>query len=157
MMKKIGVFPGSFDPFTKGHEDIVRRAIPLFDELIIGVGVNQNKTYLFETESRVTHIKSLFEKDSSVQVEAYDGLTVDFCSAKKAGYLIRGLRNTRDFEFEEAIGQMNRDLKGIETVFLMTDKMYGAVSSTIVREIKINGGDITQFVTNHQSLIINKR
>ena len=154
-MKRIAIFPGSFDPFTKGHENIVQRAIPLFDEIVIGLGVNNKKQYMFDTESRIKHIQSLFP-NQNVVVEAYTGLTVDFCKEKKAGYLLRGLRNTNDFEFEKAIGQMNKDLNDIETVFLITDKEFGAISSTIIREININGGDVSQFVTNLNFLIINK-
>jgi len=159
-MTRIAVFPGSFDPFTRGHEDIVRRAIPLFDEIIIALGVNTNKRYMFQTESRVKHIQSIFSDDTSVRIMSYEGLTIDFCRENKAGYLIRGLRNTNDFEFEKAIAFMNDDLAtahggAIETIFLMTDKVYTGISSTIVREIKKNQGDISRFVTNEEHLIIN--
>lgn len=157
MTKRIGVFPGSFDPFTNGHEDVVRRFIPLVDELIIAIGVNSNKKYMYTTESRMEHIKALFKNDPTVRVEAYEGLTVDFCKQNKARYLLRGLRNTVDFEFEKAIGQMNKDLAGLETVLLMTDKETSAISSSIVREIKKNGGDISHFVTKEDHLIISKK
>lgn len=161
-MKRIGVFPGSFDPFTKGHEDIVRRFLPLFDELIIALGVNSTKQYMYNTDSRLAHIKSLFQADEKVRVVSYEGLTVDFCKKNKAGYLLRGLRNTTDFEFEKAIAQMNEAVSraaghDLETLFLMTDKSVSAVSSSIVREIKKNGGAIDQFVTNQELLIINAR
>ena len=160
-MKRIAVFPGSFDPFTNGHEDIVRRAIPLFDEVIIAIGVNTSKRYMYQTESREAHIESIFENEATVRVEAFVGLTVDFCQQKKARYLVRGLRNTTDFEFEKAIDFMNKDLVAsqggeIETIFLMTDKVHTGVSSSIVREIKKNNGDISGFVTNEEYLIINK-
>lgn len=160
MTKRIGVFPGSFDPFTKGHEAIVRRFLPLFDQVIIAIGVNSNKQYMYQTESRLAHIQSLFEAESKIIVEAYTGLTVDFCIAKEARYLLRGLRNTTDFDFEKAIAHMNEAVskeKGrpIETVFLMTDQELSAISSSIVREIKKNGGSIGGFVTNEALLIIN--
>ena len=160
MIKRIGVFPGSFDPFTKGHEDIVRRFLPLFDQVIIAIGVNSNKQYMYQTDSRLRHIQSLFEMDSKVVVESYEGLTVDFCIAKEARFLLRGLRNTTDFDFEKAIAHMNEAVsteKGqpIETVFLMTDQELSAISSSIVREIKMNGGAIGNFVTNENHLIIN--
>ncbi|MFT5822802.1 MAG: pantetheine-phosphate adenylyltransferase [Crocinitomix sp.] len=159
-MERIGIFPGSFDPFTKGHEDIVRRFLPQFDRIIIGLGVNSKKKYTFETNSRIKHIQSLFKADTNVSVEAYEGLTIDLCKRKKAGYLLRGLRNTADFEFEKAIAQMNADISneagsGVETLFLMTDKSLSAISSSIIREIKKNNGNITQFVTNEELLIIN--
>lgn len=154
-MKRIGVFPGSFDPFTIGHADIVKRFLPLFDEIIVAIGVNSTKKYMYETNSRIKHIQTIFEGDTTVSVEAYEGLTVDFCKRKGARYLLRGVRNTVDFEFERAIGQMNKDLEGIETVLLMTDKETAAISSSIVREIKKSGGNISQFVTNEEVLVIN--
>lgn len=153
-MKRIGVFPGTFDPFTKGHEDIVRRAIPLFDELYIAIGINSSKSCYYTTKSRMAQIKSIFKEAPSVHVESYSGLTINFCKEKEARFLIRGIRNIMDFEFERAIGQMNMDLAGLESVFLITDKEYSAISGTIVREINKNGGDITQFVTNTKKLII---
>jgi pantetheine-phosphate adenylyltransferase len=153
-MKRIAIFPGSFDPFTKGHEDIVRRAIPLFDELYIAIGINSSKNYYYTTNSRLAQIKSIFKDEPVVKVEAYDGLTVNLCKEKKARYLLRGIRNIMDFEFERAIGQMNSDLAGIESIFLITDQKYSAISGTIVREINRNGGDISQFVTNMEELII---
>lgn len=160
MTKRIAVFPGSFDPFTKGHEDIVKRSLPLFDELIIAIGVNSNKSYMYDTESRLAHINSMFEGEVKIRVEAYTGLTTSFCIKNEARYLLRGLRNTTDFDFEKAIAEMNArvseslDYK-IETVFLITDPHYAAISSSIVRELKKNGGEIGQFVTNEALLIIN--
>ncbi|MDA7803659.1 pantetheine-phosphate adenylyltransferase [Crocinitomix sp.] len=159
-MERIGVFPGSFDPFTKGHEDIVRRFLPQFDKVIIGLGVNTKKQYMYDTASRIAHIESIFKGESKVSVESFQGLTVNFCQEKKARYLLRGLRNATDFEFEKAIAQMNEAVSNeqnypIETLFLMTDKQLSAISSSIVREIKKNNGNITQFVTNESLLIIN--
>jgi pantetheine-phosphate adenylyltransferase len=156
-MQRIAVFPGSFDPFTKGHESMVNRFAPLFDQLIIAVGVNSTKNYLFTVESRLAHIQSLFAGNPKIVVETFEGLTVDLCKKKGAQYLLRGIRNTVDFEFEKSIAQMNHTLTGIETLFLMTDAHLAAVSSTIVREIKKNNGDISAFVTNDQKLIIQTR
>lgn len=153
-MQRIAVFPGSFDPFTKGHESIVNRFLPLFDELIIALGVNSTKTPFFTLESRMLHIQSLFSDQPKVKIETFEGLTIDFCRQKKAQYLIRGIRNTTDFEFEKSIAQMNQTLSGIETLFLMTDAHLAPVNATIVREIKKNQGDIRSFVTNEQLLII---
>ncbi len=154
-MERIGVFPGSFDPFTNGHEDIVRRFLPLFDQVIIAIGVNSKKQYMYQTESRIAHIQSLFSKDENVLVESFVGLTVDYCKSKGARYLLRGIRNTNDFEFEKAIAHMNGDIADVESVFLITAKELSAISSSIIREIKKNDGDISQFVTNEKYLIIN--
>ncbi len=160
MTKRIAVFPGSFDPFTKGHEDIVRRSLPLFDTIIIALGVNSNKQYMYSTESRLSHIKAIFQGEVKIRVDAYAGLTTNFCIKNEARYLLRGLRNTTDFDFEKAIAEMNAlvseslDYK-IETVFLITNPHYAAISSSIVRELKKNDGEIGQFVTNEEFLIIN--
>lgn len=154
-MKSIGVFPGSFDPFTKGHEDIVRRFVPLFDEVIIAIGVNSKKQYMFTQESRQNHIEELFKDESKVSVETFQGLTVDFCKQKKAQYLLRGIRNATDADYERSIAQMNQQLSGIETLFLMCDAALSPINSSIVREIKKNNGDISAFVTKDELLIIN--
>lgn len=154
-MKRIGVFPGSFDPFTKGHEDIVRRFIPLFDEVIIAVGVNTSKKYMFTQQSRTNHIKQLFSNESAVTVISFEGLTVDLCKEKEAQYLLRGIRNATDADYERSIAQMNFDLSSIETLFLMSDPALAPINSSIIREIKRNNGDITAFVTKDDLLIIN--
>lgn len=153
-MKRIGVFPGSFDPFTKGHEDIVRRFIPLFDEVIIAVGVNTTKKYMFTQESRINHIKQLFTNEPSVTVVSFEGLTVDLCKEKEAQYLLRGIRNATDADYERSIAQMNFDLSAIETLFLMSDPSLAPINSSIIREIKRNNGDISAFVTKDDLLII---
>ncbi|MEX1001666.1 MAG: pantetheine-phosphate adenylyltransferase [Crocinitomicaceae bacterium] len=153
-MKRIGVFPGSFDPFTKGHEDILRRFIPLFDEVIIAIGVNTSKQYMFSLESRMAQINSLFKGDDKVKIEPFHKLTVEFCKDKKAQYLLRGIRNATDADYERSIAQMNFDLSGIETLFLMCDPALAPINSSIIREIKRNGGDISLFVTNDELLII---
>ncbi len=157
---RIGVFPGSFDPFTKGHEDIARRFLPLFDLVIIAIGVNSNKKYMYDLDSRIRHIEFLFKDEPKIKVESYQGLTVDFCQKNGAGYLLRGLRNADDFEFEKSIAHMNEAISEeasnkIESLFLMTDKNLSAINSSIVREIKKNNGKIHQFVTNEELLIIN--
>ena len=147
MTKRIAIFPGSFDPITKGHEDIVKRALPLFDEIIIAIGINPSKKYFFPEEKRKDWIEKIFKNESKVKVETYKGLTVDFCKQKNAAYILRGLRNSSDFEFESAIAQMNKAMENdIETIFIVTSPGYSAISSTIVRNIIENKGDVSQFV-----------
>jgi pantetheine-phosphate adenylyltransferase len=145
-MKK-GLFPGSFDPFTKGHEAIVLKAIYLFDEIYIGIGINSNKKYLFDTENRIKHIKELFKNYSNVQVGTYQKLTVDYCKEIKASHIIRGLRNSSDFEYEKTIAHMNTAISGIETVFFLSDEKHSALNSSIIREMYNNEADISPFVT----------
>ena len=146
-MKK-AVFPGSFDPITLGHEDVITRAIPLFDEIIIAIGINSNKKYMFSLEQRIKFIEECFQEYDNVKVVAYEGLTVDFCKTHAIEYIIRGLRNPADFEFEKAIAHTNRDLAPIETIFLLTAAKTSYMSSSIVREVLINGGDVSSLVPN---------
>lgn len=146
-MKKIAVFPGTFDPITKGHANIIERAIPLFDELIIAVGTNSAKQHLFDLEQRMNWIEQLYKKESKIRVQAYDGLTVNFCKQVGAKVILRGLRNTLDFEYEKAISQMNQALdNSIESYFLITDPAFSAISSTIVREVFKHKGDVSPFI-----------
>ncbi|MGA2406814.1 MAG: pantetheine-phosphate adenylyltransferase [Bacteroidales bacterium] len=146
-MKKIAVFPGSFDPFTIGHEAIIRRAISLFDEIIIAVGANASKKYFYSLETRKEMIIKVFKDEPRVKINHYEGLTVDFCKKNGAGYLLRGLRTAADFEFERAIGQVNKSMApGIESVFLLTVPEHSFINSTIVRDIIKNGGDASKFV-----------
>ena len=146
-MKKIAVFPGSFDPFTIGHEAIVRRALSLFDEIIIAVGANTLKKSFYPLETRKKMIIKAFGNEPRVRVDHYVGLTVDFCKNNSAGYLLRGLRTSADFEFERAIGQVNKSMApGIESVFLLTVPEHSYINSTIVRDIIKNGGDASRFV-----------
>jgi pantetheine-phosphate adenylyltransferase len=146
-MKKIAVFPGSFDPFTIGHEAIIRRAINLFDEIIIAVGANALKKNYYSLETRKEMINKVFENEPRVTVDHYEGLTVDYCRKKGAGFLLRGLRTSADFEFERAIGQVNKAMApGIESVFLLTVPEHSFINSTIVRDIIMNGGDASRFV-----------
>ncbi len=153
MDKKTAIFPGSFDPITIGHESIVRRALPLFDEIIIAIGKNTNKTDYFTLEQRMEWIKTVFEKEPKVKVQSYSGLTVDFCKKTGANYILRGVRTSSDFEYERAIGQMNRAMNtNIETVFLLTQPEHSYITSTIVRDVIRHGGDASVFLP--ENLII---
>ncbi|MBV6645132.1 MAG: pantetheine-phosphate adenylyltransferase [Cyclobacteriaceae bacterium] len=147
-MKKVAVFPGSFDPFTKGHEDIVQRSLALFDEVIIAIGYNskKNKRY-FEVDKMVKYIESAFQGEDHVQVVVYNELTATIAKNYGAGYLVRGLRNTTDFEYENSISQINRFLnEGLETVFLITSPEFAPISSSIIREVHRYGGDVSSFL-----------
>jgi pantetheine-phosphate adenylyltransferase len=146
-MNKIAVFPGSFDPITKGHESIIQRALPLFDKIIVAIGVNSTKEGFFPTEKRKQWIEKIFAGDKKIEVETYKGLTIDFCKQEKANYILRGLRTSADFEFERVIAQMNHAMnESIETVFILSTPELSAINSTIIRDIIRNGGDATQFV-----------
>ncbi|HLP19129.1 MAG TPA: pantetheine-phosphate adenylyltransferase [Chitinophagales bacterium] len=146
-MKKIAVFPGSFDPITVGHADIVRRALPLFDEIIIAIGSNSQKQSLFALEKRIEWIKLVFKGEKKVKVEAYEGLTVNFCEKKKANYLVRGIRSAADFEYEKTIAHLNHDmLPQLETILILSKPELSSISSTIVREIIRGKGKIGKFV-----------
>jgi pantetheine-phosphate adenylyltransferase len=146
-MKRIAVFPGSFDPVTKGHESIVVRAIPLFDEIIVAIGENSEKKGYFPVEKRLEWVSQVFRKYASVRAIKYHGLTVDLCKQVNANYILRGLRTSADFEFERSIGQINKNiLPQIETVFLLTSPEYTHINSSIIREIHRNGGDVKQFI-----------
>tara|TARA_B100001057_G_scaffold152323_1_gene152366 strand:+ start:582 stop:1034 length:453 start_codon:yes stop_codon:yes gene_type:complete len=142
------LFPGSFDPITKGHEDIIMRGLNLFDEIVIGVGINSEKKYMFSSEKRINFIKELFVKSNKISVTSYEGLTVNFCKTINANYILRGLRNPGDFEYEKAIAYTNRKLSGIETIFLLTSVETSFISSGIVREIILNNGDYRSLVPN---------
>ena len=143
---KSAVFPGSFDPITLGHLDIVERSIPLFDKIIIGVGNNSEKKYMFSLKKRMDFIEETFSNYNKISVSQYEGLTIDFCKKIQADFIIRGLRNPADFEFEKAIAHTNRKLSGIETVFMLTAAKTSFISSSIVREIISNQGDYKQLV-----------
>jgi pantetheine-phosphate adenylyltransferase len=157
-MKKVAVFPGSFDPFTIGHEAIIRRAMSLFDEIIVAVGTNALKKNFYALETRKAIIRKVFENEPGIRVDHYEGLTVDYCKENGAGYLLRGLRTSADFEFERAIGQVNKSLApGIESVFLLTAPEHSFINSSIVRDIIINGGDASRFVPSAINLKDYKR
>lgn len=143
---KRAIFPGSFDPITLGHSDIIQRGIGLFDELIIAIGENADKSYMFSLEERMRLIREAFAGEPRIRVESYRGLTVDFCKQVGAGFILRGLRNPGDFEFEKAIAHTNRKLSEIETVFLLTASGKSFISSSIVREVIRHGGDYTVLV-----------
>lgn len=146
-MERIAVFPGSFDPITRGHESIIRRALPLFDKIIVAIGENGEKKSFFSIEQRLEWIKQLFSNEPHVEVITYNGLTVDFAKKHKARFILRGLRTSADFEFERGIGQVNRMIAPqIESVFLLCDPQYVSVSSSIVREVYRHGGDVAQFL-----------
>lgn len=147
-MSRIAVFPGSFDPITKGHESIVKRALPLFDKVIVALGTNsEKKDAFFSLEKRIKWIKQVFKDEPKVEVHEYSGLTVDFCIKMNARFILRGLRTSADFEFERAIAQTNRFLKpDVETMFLLTTPEHTHITSTIVREVIKNNGDASIFV-----------
>jgi pantetheine-phosphate adenylyltransferase len=146
-MKKIAVFPGSFDPFTVGHEGIVKRALSLFDEIIIAVGANALKKSYYSLDTRKEMINKVFKDEPRIRVDHYEGLTVDYCRRNRAEYILRGLRTAADFEFERAIAQVNKAMApGIESVFLLTIPEHSPINSTIVRDIIRSGGDASDFV-----------
>ncbi len=146
-MKKIAVFPGSFDPFTIGHNSIVERAIPLFDKIIVAIGFNDSKQGFFPVEKRKMWIEKIFSNQSAVEVQIYNGLTIDFCIKNEAGFILRGLRTSSDFEYERAIAQVNKImLSSLETVYLLTLPEHTAISSSIVREIIKYKGDASKLL-----------
>lgn len=144
-MKK-AIFPGSFDPITLGHEDIINRALPLFDEIVIAIGINADKKYMFPLEDRKRFIEETFKNEPKISVITYEGLTIDLCKRINADFILRGLRNPADFEFEKAIAHTNRHLSKIETVFLLTAASTSYISSSIVRDVIRNGGEYEMLV-----------
>jgi len=146
-MTKIAVFPGSFSPFSIGHQSIIERAIPIFDKIIIAIGINSDKNQYFSIEERIKWINDVYSNNHKIEVKFYEGLTVDFCQKECAKYIIRGLRDSHDFKFEKNIAQMNKELNNdIETVFLITPPEISHISSTIIRDIIKNGGDVSKFI-----------
>lgn len=146
-MQRIALFPGTFDPITIGHLDIIHRALPLFDKLVIGIGRNANKSAMFSEEQRMKWIREIFGDNPKVKVQVYEGLTVECCRKVGANFIVRGIRYVNDFEYEKAIADMNRSLdKDIETVFLTCLPQYTSVASTLVRDVIRNGGNARQFL-----------
>ncbi|HJN78865.1 MAG TPA: pantetheine-phosphate adenylyltransferase [Flavobacteriaceae bacterium] len=143
---KTAIFPGSFDPITLGHQDIIEKSLNLFDNVIIGIGQNIEKKYMFSAEKRKKFVENTFQSIDNIQVKVYDGLTVDFCKKNNANYIIRGLRNVSDFEFEKTIALTNRRLSGIETVFFLTSAKNSFISSGIVRDLISNNGDYSLLI-----------
>lgn len=146
-MNKIAIFPGSFDPITTGHVDVVLRALPLFDELVVAIGINTQKKYLFDLEMRLEWIRQVFKGHSKVKVESYEGLTITYCKNRGANYILRGIRSSADFEYEKTIAHLNNAMEpGLETLLILAKPELSSISSTIVREIIIGKGDISKFV-----------
>lgn len=148
------VFPGSFDPITLGHYDIIKRGVSLFDEVIVAIGVNASKSYMFSLEQREQFIKEAFKDEPKIKVVTYEGLTIELCKRLESDFILRGLRNPADFEFEKAIAHTNRTLSSIETVFLLTAASTSFISSSIVRDVIRNGGDYKQLVP--ESVVLKK-
>lgn len=144
---KIALFPGSFDPITIAHVDILKRALPLFDKIVVGIGLNSSKQNFLSAEKREEMVKTIFAGNNNVDVQLYEGLTVDFCRKINAKYMVRGIRSASDFEYERAIAQINQTMMpDVETILLLSKPEYSAISSTIVRDILRNKGDISHFV-----------
>lgn len=146
---KIALFPGSFDPITIAHVDIVKRSLPLFDKIVIGIGLNSSKQNFLSAEKREEIVKSIFAENANVEIQTYQGLTIDFAKKIGATYMVRGIRSASDFEYERAIAQINKTMMpDVETIILLSRPEYTAISSTIVRDILRNNGDVSQFVPN---------
>ncbi len=158
-MQRTCLFPGTFDPVTLGHTDIINRAIPLFDKLVIGIGRNVNKVPMFSEELRLQWLLEIYKDEPKVQAVVYDGLTVNCCKSVGANFILRGIRYVNDFEYEKAIADMNRSIDGhIETIFLTCLPQYTSVASTLVRDVLKNGGDVSQFLPKvvNQTILNNK-
>ncbi len=146
-MTKIAIFPGSFSPFTVGHQSVVNRALPLFDKIIISIGINSEKNQYFSIEERLQWIKDVYGNNPKIEIKFYEGLTVNFCKKENANYILRGLRDSHDFKFEKGIAQMNKELnKEVETIFIITPPEISHISSSIIRDIIKNGGDVSKFI-----------
>ncbi|MBP5583709.1 MAG: pantetheine-phosphate adenylyltransferase [Bacteroidales bacterium] len=145
-MERIAVFPGSFDPFTLGHKAVLDSALPLFDKIYIAIGCNSSKKSFFTIEKRIANISALYKGNENIIIETYDTLTIDFCKKVNASFILRGLRNVTDFEYEQTIAQTNKQLSGIETVFIVTPPEFSNISSSIVRELLSYGADVSNYI-----------
>ncbi len=145
-MERIAIFPGSFDPFTIGHDSVVRRALPLFDKIVIAVGINVAKKTLFPVEKRLSDIREVYSDEPKIDVQSYETLTIDFAKKVGAKFILRGLRSVRDFEYERDIAEMNSRISGIETVLLFTEHQYACISSSAVRELIAYGKDVSGYL-----------
>ena len=146
-MTKIAVFPGSFSPFSIGHQSVIEKALPLFDKIIISIGINSEKDQYFSIQERMQWIESVYGDNEKIEIKRYEGLTVDFCKKEGANFILRGLRDSHDFKFEKNIAQMNKDLNpDIETIFIITPPELSHISSSLIRDIIKNGGDISKFI-----------
>lgn len=150
---RIAIFPGSFDPFTIGHASIVKRGLPLFDHIVIGVGVNESKRTLYGSDDRVEQIRQLYAYEPRISVEAYTDLTIDFAKRMSASFILRGLRSVKDFEYERDIATMNQRLSGIETVLLFTEPEYSSISSSVVRELISYDKDVSAFLPTQDNIL----
>ena len=151
-MKKIAIFPGSFDPFSKGHQHIVEKALPLFDKIIIGIGINTQKKYTYPAEDRAKLINEVYKKNPKIEVKVFEGLTVDFALEVVASYIVRGLRSTEDFIYEQQVAEANKTLKGIETIFFCSDSDKKEISSSLLRELKSFGKDISDYLPQQSKI-----
>ena len=152
-MLKIAIFPGSFSPFSVGHQSVVEKALPLFDKIIISIGINSEKDQYFSIQDRMQWIESVYENNAKIEIKSYKGLTVDFCRKESANFILRGLRDSHDFKFEKNIAQMNKGLNpDIETIFIITPPEVSHISSTIIRDIIKNGGDVSKFIPKQINL-----
>lgn len=146
-MSKIAVFPGSFSPFSIGHQSVIEKALPLFDKVIISIGINSEKDQYFSIEERIQWIESVYGNNEKIEIKRYEGLTVDFCKKEGANFILRGLRDSHDFKFEKNIAQMNKELNAdIETIFIITPPGVSHISSSLIRDIIKKGGDISKFI-----------
>lgn len=152
LRNRIALFPGTFDPFTIGHDSLVRRALELVDEIVIAIGVNEAKKPFFSLEKRIDMIRELYKNETRIRVESYDSLTIEFAEQINARYILRGIRSVNDFEYEKTIADMNRTISGIETFVLFTEPEYTHISSTLVRELLRYGHDVQQFIPKGMSL-----
>lgn len=150
---KTGIFTGSFDPFTVGHDDIVRRALPLFDRIVIGVGVNERKKTMMTADERVAAIASIYAGEPQIEVRSYSDLTVDFARREGAEFIIRGVRSVKDFEYEREQADVNRRIGGVETVLIYADPRFSSVSSSMVRELMHFGRDVSEFLPRHGGIV----